>query len=108
MRLENWSFMIIRKNEFGLPPSSEYALPNENLEKVVPHSRFISQSYPIRVHGNVYGHSNPDFSDGESIITSPIEKFDEDELTVVTRSGSVYSLGKKSKAYEEYEKEMRE
>lgn len=72
MRLENWSIVTI---------GSPY-IPPEHRAKCL--------------QGEVY--SNPDFNDGDRVITSPISSASEDFVKTV--SGSIYMLGVVSSDYE--------
>jgi len=61
-----------------------------------------SIAYPCakdtHLQGEVYGH--PRYKDGTFVTTSPVEKAD--GVTITTRSGSVYELGKVEKNYREW------
>lgn len=50
---------------------------------------------PIRLQGRVYGH--PDFEEGDTVVTSRIDKIDGRLIT--TSSGSTYRLGRPSQKW---------
>lgn len=52
-----------------------------------------------RLNGEVYGH--PRFPEGKVVTTSPIVKYDKEQNTFRTQSGSVYQLGEPRAGYEE-------
>lgn len=48
--------------------------------------------------GNVYGHEK--FPDGQYIVTSYVVNVNDEKEEITTRSGTVYTLGETSAAYE--------
>ena len=75
MRIENWSVVNVLPSEYSAPETGQPSL-----------------------YGQVFGH--PEFLDGTFVTTSRITgKNHVDEI--LTRSGSVYSLGKVNPMYEE-------
>lgn len=62
-----------------------------------------TDSYPIILQGNAYGHSVCD--DGESVLTSPIVKFDADKKKATTKN-TIYTLdGKPEKGFQKFMKD---
>ena len=85
MRIENW--MLVRKTK-------------KNVIMILP-EQFEPGEY--KIVGGIHGMKGVE--DGTDIVTSLVNQFDGE--VIVTRSGSVYELGKKDKTYQKFIQMMR-